>query len=184
MIEIVSESGMITSDRDFMVWMYMEFKDLMYATAYRYINTVEVAEDIVQDSIVSLIKKINTLQQMEKNALCAYIVATIRNASINYLKSRDYEHTHQSSYEEKVLYKIPSDISLDELIELSDHLDLLSKIWVQLSCDEQFLLEGKYILGYNDRELGGRLKCKPSSIRMKLTRARRNALSLLREIRG
>lgn len=184
MIEIVSESEMISSDREFMIWLYREFKNLMFATAYRYINTLDVAEDIVQDSIVSLMQKINTLQQMEKNVLCAYIVATIRNASINYLKSQDYEHTHQSSYEEKVLNEIPSDTSLDELIELSEQLDLLSTIWMQLSCDEQFLLEGKYILGYNDRELAGMLKCKPSSIRMKLTRARRNALSLLREIRG
>lgn len=184
MIEIVSESKMISSDRDFMIWLYMEFKNLMYATAYRYVNTLEVAEDIVQESVVNLMQKIDTLRQMEKCVLAAYIVATIRNASINYLKSQEYEHTHRSSYEENELYEVFSDTSIDELIELSDHLDLLSKIWVQLSCDERFLLEGKYILGYNDRELAGKLKCKPSSIRMKLTRARRKALSLLRELRG
>jgi len=77
-----------------------------------------------------------------------------------------------------------SEISLDKLMMLSERLDQLAKIWPQLSWEDQFLLEGKYILGYNNQELAEKLLCKPSSIRMKLTRTRRSALSLLLKLEG
>lgn len=51
----------------------------------------------------------------------------------------------------------------------------------QLSAEDRALLEGKYILGDSDEMLARTLHCKPSSIRMKLTRARRRALKLLEQ---
>ena len=60
--------------------------------------------------------------------------------------------------------------------------DVLRKIWSKLSEDEQVLLESKYILGYSDADLAVTLKCKPSSIRMKLFRAREKARKLIRSL--
>lgn len=57
----------------------------------------------------------------------------------------------------------------------------MKTVWAHLTEEEQTLLEGKYIIGYTDAELAGQLQCKVSSIRMKLTRARRRAISLLNE---
>ena len=57
-------------------------------------------------------------------------------------------------------------------------------MWVRLTEEEQLLLEGKYILGYEDGELAGMLGCKKDSVRMKLTRARRRALRLMLEEGG
>ena len=62
-----------------------------------------------------------------------------------------------------------------------EHDKALLDIWPVLPKETQILLKGKYILGYTDQELACQLKCKPSSIRMKLTRARRAALLLLSE---
>lgn len=45
-------------------------------------------------------------------------------------------------------------------------------------------MEGKYILGYTDAELADMLGCKKSSVRMKLTRARRRAFQLMTEEEG
>ena len=50
-----------------------------------------------------------------------------------------------------------------------------------MSAEDRALLEGKYILGDSDEMLARTLHCKPSSIRMKLTRARRRALKLLEQ---
>ena len=45
---------------------------------------------------------------------------------------------------------------------------------------ERALLEGKYILAQSDKELAADFKCKPDSIRMKLTRARRKLLDIMK----
>lgn len=134
----------------------------------------------MQDSVVNILRKVDTVRPMKKEVLAAYIAATVRNASINRLRRQGYEREHIQEDAECELDRLSTDISLEELAHLSERLDRLSGIWPELSPEDRFLLEGKYILGYTDRELAGEIACKPDSVRMKLTRARRNALSLLK----
>lgn len=183
MIGFISTQTNDLNDREYMIWLYKEFERLMYATAYKYTSVPQIAEDVVQDSILNLIQKIDTIRPMKRCVLGGYIVATIRNASINQIRVQNYEQLHLLGNPDE-LNNVPSDFSLEDLIVVSEHLDGLSKIWLKLAPETQFLLEGKYILGYNDKELARKLSCKPSSIRMKLTRARRNALALLIELKG
>ena len=72
-------------------------------------------------------------------------------------------------------------VPMETLLILAARLKALLDIWPVLPKETQIFLKGKYILGYTDQELACQLKCKPSSIRMKLTRARRAALLLLSE---
>lgn len=167
-------------DREFMTALYREFERAMYAAAYKYTSDPQAAEDIVQDSVVSILRKIDTVRPLEKRALAAYVAATVRNASINRLRRQGYERVHMQEDAEEEINRLPADISLEDLVFLSDRLEQLSKIWPELSPEDRFLLEGKYILGYTDQELAEEAACKPDSVRMKLTRARRNALSLLK----
>ena len=170
-----------SSDKEYIIWLYTEYKELMLATAYRYADTPQLAEDIIQDSIVKLIGKIDTLRSLEAPALSGYIVATVKNTSINMLKSKSREALHIVSLSEDFAADPLTETSLDVMMISSERKNRLSDIWPELSEDEQVLLEGKYFLGLTDKELAERLQCKASSIRMKLTRARRKALSLLSE---
>ena len=54
----------------------------------------------------------------------------------------------------------------------------------ELEPNERLLLEGKYFLGYDDRQLSELLSCAPGSIRMKLTRVRRKVLCSMQEKGG
>ena len=74
--------------------------------------------------------------------------------------------------------------SLDERIMLAEQKECLMQIWSSLPEEDRLLLEGKYILGYTDAELADMLGCKKSSVRMKLTRARRRAFQLMTEEEG
>ena len=53
--------------------------------------------------------------------------------------------------------------------------ELISRLMEALSHGDRMLLEGKYILGYSDRELARRLNCRETAIRMRLSRARHRA---------
>jgi RNA polymerase sigma-70 factor (ECF subfamily) len=169
------------NDRDFMLWVYGEFRNLMYATAYKYTSEPDDADDIVQEALVSLIRKVDTLRPMKRHILAGYIIATIRNRAINELKSRAYQKENTTDYLESATSE---GSSLDELMILAEQRAQLGKIWNRLSEEDRFLLEGRYILGCTDQELAESLCCKPNSIRMKLTRARRNALAFLLEEGG
>ena len=66
---------------------------------------------------------------------------------------------------------------LTGLITLCYHAQSTTDLFPHLS-----ILESKYILGYSDADLAVTLKCKPSSIRMKLFRAREKARKLIRSL--
>lgn len=168
-------------NKEFMVWVYDEFKNLMYSTAYKYTGDPDIAEEVVQGTLVKLIKKVDTLRPMQRYVLAGYIVSAIRNTAINELKSRTYYNEITVEYGEEAFSET---LSLENLIVLAEEKAQLQKIWPFLPLEDQMLLEGKYILGYSDQELAEQIGCKPGSIRMKLTRARRRALALLSKERG
>ena len=172
------------SDKDFMVHLYTKYENLLFYTAQKYISERGSVEDVVQESLVKLHEKIRTIKPMPEIVLASYIRSTVRNTAINILKSTGYEEDRQISTENIIDVMDEHALSLDTLMQISRYRELLSKIWPELSKEEQFLLEGKYILGYSDRELSTELCCQPSSVRMKLTRARRHALSILASREG
>ena len=70
-------------------------------------------------------------------------------------------------------------MTMDELLVVAERRAELARAWRELSERDRFLLEGKYFLQLSDSELGDALGCKAESIRMKLTRARRNVVKIL-----
>lgn len=179
MISLINASSIAQDDKDFMLRLYQEFKPLMFATARKYVSNISDCEDIVQDCIVKLIEKIDTLREKDRCSLCSYIVFTVRNTAINFLKRQGIINAHFSSLDLQYDELESKEPSLDELMALAERRAKLSDVWDQLPEEDRTLLEGKYILGYADKELAAQLNCNPSSIRMKLTRARRKALKLL-----
>ena len=172
----------ISTEKLFMHSLYNEFIGLMVVTAKKYESNPDEVDDIIQDSLLKLIPKISILQGLERCILAAYIVSTVRNTAINHVKKKHITMKHHVKEE---ISDIPEDaLPLDELLILREKKNCLMQIWAILPEDDRILLEGKYILGYTDTELANELKIKPSSIRMKLTRARRKAFNLMTNIEG
>ena len=126
------------SDREFILWLYGEFKNLMYSTAYKYTSNNDAADDIVQDAIVNLIKNVRTIRPMKRYILASYIMATIRNVSINTLKSQAH---HRDSITELTDDIFAEALPLDTIMMLTEQKNQLDKIWPQLSKEVQILLE-------------------------------------------
>ena len=169
-------------EQEFFLNVYEQFKRIMYKTALKYVSDITVAEDLVQDAIVKLIPKTPTMQKLNQKALLAYVVTTVRNVSIDHLKRQmrtAYDHGYSELDEElhnefQLKTQTPEEILLNE--ERSEE---LRKRWDNLNNKDKDILLGKYILGLTDKELARQYGCKPNSIRMILTRARRNALNVM-----
>ncbi len=171
-----------SSDQEFMLWIYEEFHKLMFYTARKYVSDQYDCEEIVQESLTHLIEKIDTLRGKKRSMICGYIVSTVKNTSINYINRQAAKDRRTVSLEDGLTDQSDTlELSLDELIQRKDVGETLLAVLEQLPASDQLLLEGKYFLDYSDEELAEQLGCKPGSIRMKLTRARRTMLKLLAE---
>ena len=110
--------------------------------------------------------------------MVAYVVYTVRNTAINRLRKQSKERDRRVSFDElDQEYSLP--LTLDELLILAENHRELVALWRELPEVDRLLLDGKYFLELSDAELAQQVGCKASSVRMKLTRARRNAMKAI-----
>ena len=167
-------------DREFLVGLYQEYHRLMFSIAGKYTSNPQDKEDIVQDALVLLVKNVKRLRNHECCTLVPFVVILIRNVAINYRKHLTIIQKHTQPWPEDAEILFPDNSpSLDEIVVLRDQIATLERIWPQLSEEDQLLLGGKYLMDLSDVELAQLMGCKPGSIRMKLTRARRKALNTM-----
>ena len=165
-------------DRDFMIRLYQTYRLVMFSTVKKYISSQEDQRDIIQDSLLKLIEKIDLLREKERCILGAYIVYTVRSTAIDHLRHKAVEKAKLVPFEDEDEEPEVSSLPLDELAALRERDIRVIELLEKLTETERTLLVGKYIHENSDEELAAQLNCKPSSIRMKLTRARRKALEL------
>lgn len=161
---------------------YIRYRRLMFSTAGKYTADKADQEDIVQTALERLIKIFSASPPPKRCISAEYIVYTVRSVSVDYLRKKYRQAVYQIPMEEHQLAEIAKwDHTLDDLLLASEAAEQFWAVWLQLSSEDRLLLEGKYLLGQKDEALAAILKCKPSSIRMKRTRARRRAAKLLSE---
>lgn len=173
-----------TSDEKFIERLYDKYHRLIFFTIKKYDVTEELCEDIAQDCLVKLTEKVETLRTLPEPALASYIVATARNTTIDHWRRQTCEQKMIISFEDIIgnlsEWETP-DSSLDDVIIQLEDRELVRAVWSKLDEETKRILEGKYWLEYENWELAQILGVKPDSVRMKLTRARRNLSKLLIE---
>ncbi len=170
-----------SEDQLFLEELYRDYRRLLYWEAQKYLENPQDQEDVVHDSLVSLIQKIEKLRQLNRAERAGYLSATVRNTAYNHLK-------REKCYREKTGLPEPrflqADCEAEDIVNRLDDRDFLLALGQKLTPEERLLLEGRYLLEKNDKELAGLLNCKPESVRMKLTRLRRSLRVYQQEMEG
>lgn len=173
-------SGQSLSDQAFIEQIYHKFNRLMFSVARRYHSNPHDQEDVVQNTTEKLMQRINTLRMLDPPALPSYITYTARSVAVDLLRSQKRLQKHVVCVEPES-FALLEGPSIDAGLLAAERSQQLKNAWRSLSEEDQLLLEGKYIWEYSDEVLAVDFHCKASSIRMKLTRARRRALQCLSE---
>lgn len=166
------------SDRSFMEKLFIDYNRLMYHTIDDIIHNPWVAEDLMQSTIVNLINAIEKLRTLNGRSLSGYIVAASKNAAFSYL--RNLQSKSQFFVDDFDALSGASTKDNPEAVFLrSETLNELAIIWDQLGPNAQTILRGRFILNQSYAELSKTLNIKPESVRMAVTRAKREAKALL-----
>ena len=169
-------------DRAFMQEVYQQNERLMYAIALKYASNTQDCEDIVHDTVEKLCKNIAKIKELPNSALRAYVVYAVRNTAINFRKHQATINRHiqqLSGDDSNSEYDQPESI-IERIEDLQEKRTRLTKVWTQLTDAEQELLYRKYVLDQTTEELAGIFQCSRDSIRMRLSRARRKSLRLMK----
>lgn len=159
--------------------LYDTYKGLMLHTVRGLTCVPEDAEEILQDSLIALMRNIDTVSSLNRCKTAAYIVLTIRRTFYNRVNK------------DKRLITVPlsgegithaSDVLSDSAqIDSDARLDVMS-LMDALPPNDRRILEAWYLEGCHAEQLAATLHCKPDSIRTILSRVRKRAAKLMREM--
>ena len=136
MLALISAAIEDPDDQEFMTQFYLEYERLMYATVRKRLTDPEAAKDIVQECITKLIPKISFLRRQERCIKASYVVSTVRNATINYMRKQGRTDGRCCSLEEQEEQDMAiPEPSLDERIMLAEQKERLMQIWSSLPED-------------------------------------------------
>lgn len=173
------------SDKAFFHRFFEENKKLMFSIAMRYAKNKADCEDLVQDSLLRLMRNISTLREINRCKTATYIVLTIRTAYLDSEKLKRKDNLIFMDDESLEALMVEKFLSQDRESAISSK-QAVDKLKTVLSPREWCILEGKYILGLSQKELGNLIGVAPDSVRMVLHRARMKAKTILNEdaVRG
>ena len=139
-------------------------------------------EEIIQESLVRLLACVPRLRSLPEEKLAGYILVTTRNTTY-ILAKKEAKDRDNSSLLNSV--DLPGRCTRDkERMIRMENVEALAKVWDDLPEDMRYLLSGYYLLGYKTSQLARELGCGESTVRMRLTRARRYAKELMQQKEG
>lgn len=165
-------------DREFMSMIYYQYNRLMFSEANKIVQNDMDAEDVVQDVIEKLIDKIDVLRVLAPKQLTCYVAESAKNRARNFMRSSvnhplPLEAVDQvGSFAEDVEQAVLCSVSIIEL----------RSVLRRMKESSSTLLRMKYILQLSNDEIASELKIKPDSVRVLLSRARREAFAMLKEM--
>lgn len=167
-------------DREFILALYEKYNKLIYRKIRDKVGTNinHEIEDLVNDTLIKLIEKTETLKSLEERELLYYIVKASNHTASDFMK--------RCSVQQKHIYYGNADDLRDEISELKsegytydERVEDLAKAILKLSERDSGLLIDKYFFNKTDREIAASLGIKENSVREYLTRARRRARVLM-----
>lgn len=166
-------------DKAFFQTFYEEHKNFLFYIARQYTQDLSDCEDIVQDSILRLMANVTSLKDLSSGAAAKYIALTVRTAYLDWAKRKSRQQEIPTDHQ--ILEQLLEQDPLPDNITAAGELQALKE---SLSSRDWLVLEGKYILGYSQEELGELIGVTPDSIRMILHRARIKARDILLHDKG
>ncbi len=178
----IAQDEYLPDEHTFIIQLYRDYSRLMYYIARKYLNDDQPeCEDVVQESLLQFLKHAELLKKLDRARLTNYVAVTVKNTAINAAlreKRKTQSTISLSDLSDDFLQS--GDSVIDLTIARENRSELLYAIH-QLKPEDRILLEGRYYLGYDDRQLAEIFSTTPANIRMRLTRVRRKLLQLMKE---
>ena len=166
-------------NREYMTRLYRDYQALMLKTAWEYSQDSATVEDIVSDSCVALIQHLNQLKAMDKPALRAYIVITVRNKALDDLRRQALRRKNFVTMDENTLDSLEETTSFERKLSLRQEMETVREAIANLPADEQDVLRMKFFRHMTDKEIAARMEIAENRVRVLIMRSRKKLKQML-----
>ena len=170
-------------DQAFLVGIYKDYFGFVKRTIIKITGSHNDVDDLVNDSFLKLIEKLQTIRLLSREQLTTYIKFTARSIAINYARHRDVVNKYVDVCAQTDLpeLNVPSGPGIDEHIVQENELAELSRAITRLPEKQKNILYFKYLLDMTDEQISEVYSISANSVRTYLSRARKDAKKLMLE---
>lgn len=166
-------------DRAYMTRLYREYRALMLKTAWEYSEDSGTVDDVVSESCIALIRHLGKLKAMEKGALRAYIVTTVRNKAIDELRRQNLRQKNFVSMDEEAVDSAAELAAFERKLNLRHEMDAVKEAIAALPTEEQDVLRLKFFHRIPDKEIAARMEIAENRVRTLIKKARKQLKLML-----
>lgn len=183
MLSFIISSASPKDKKDFYTRLYKTYYPLMAHTAYKVANGGVNVDDVVQDTLLKLLKQYDRLREKSDSALAFHIVLVTKTTAIDALrkKYRDAKWSYYGTEDDFSVIFTDSITPEDILIKREEHGGRMLAL-DQLPESQRDLLLYKYVLELKNDELARLYGTSEANIRQMLSRTRRKLCKLLEEM--
>ena len=159
--------------RVFIEYLWEKYKRFMFFTARRYTGDPEALEDIVSESLIRLMERLETLRRLDEPQRIVYIRHTVRSRAVDHLR-----RTRRVAGFPEDMDEITADANWRR-VELAEELDAVLDAVEALPEPQRRAVRLKYAERVSNAEIAEEMGVSESTVRRYLTQARR---ALKREV--
>lgn len=182
-MSIGNEKG---ENEKFIEEIYLKYHPIMMKKSYEILKDTYLAEDTIQDTMISLIKKVNVIKGLNENQLVSYVVEAVRNKSINYKKSMSNYYNNISIFEfdgndlkqdNYVLKDLESEV--EKNILQKEQLIFLKNVLLSMSERDRKLLYLRFVKELSYAEISNIVAIDIKQVGIYISRAKKRFLKLI-----
>lgn len=158
--------------------LYVQYYKELFYIGYKMTNDTHLAEDIVHDTFIKAIKKVDTMEDERK--VGAWLKAIARRTAIDRLRREKKRKV--IPVEQETLDALGKDKqNVEQEVEAVFLMDQINRSFQKLSRDQQHVFILKWRDGLKEEEIASALKLKPCTVKTRSYRARNKLRNLCAE---
>lgn len=147
---------------------------IIYKFLIKLTTNKDVTDDLVQETFIKLINKIDKYDINGKASFGTYLITIAKNTYIDYLRKIKKE------LQEIDIEQIPDNINFEVSYSKKDNYDLLLKEIEKLPINQKEAIKLKYLEGYSLEEIATLQKVESKTIKSRLFEARKKLKRILK----
>ncbi|MBO5165376.1 MAG: RNA polymerase sigma factor [Lachnospiraceae bacterium] len=151
-------------EKSFFETLYYEYRQGMYGLAYSILADSHAAEDAVHTVFLRLIKHIEKVEKLEKEKQKSYLLTAVKHAALDIKRK-------QKRYAEIRMEEVPENLLTDSEMEFWEKELVMSILKLPIIYRE--VLQYKYAVGVDNKQIADMLGITESTVRKRLERAKK-----------
>jgi len=152
--------------------LFEEFRMQIFKVAFRYTNSFEDAEDILQETFIKAFKNILSLQNVSMNSFARWLKQICINTSLNHLRKLKNRKKNQTySISDLVIKPESKQKSPEDIVHIQYLYQHIQNALQKLSAKQRIIFEMRHSQYKSIKEISKLMNCTESNVKAHLSRS-------------